>query len=866
MGRDDRTLLLVEDEAIIALEEQRILESFGYSVVTVYSGEAAIEAIATNPGIDLVLMDVDLGRGIDGTVAAERILAQRDLPVVFLSSHTEPEFVERTERITSYGYIVKSSGETVLRTGIKMALRLFESRQREKRKDAQLEQYFNSSMDLLCIVDTDGRFVRINPEWERALDCPASELEGRLVLDFIHEDDRVASKDALERLRNGEPVDAFENRYLFKDGSYRWIEWRAKLQDEHIHAAARDVTERKQQERALEIEIRRFEHLFQNDPTAIAVIDGDDRVVQCNNEFTRLFGMSSEEVVGRTISNQIVPEELIEEGSMLSSELLSGRKRVYRETRRTRKDGSAVDVAITATPVELGGNYFAYVIYQDITDRKRAEAALAESERRYRDLFESAPFPVWLEDLSEVKRRLDAIDATSERELWSYLRSHPEVVRELAGEVRVLDVNRSAVTLFGAESKDAMLAGLPQLFSDESYSTFCEELLAYATGKTSFRAEDTPISFRGEPLTVEIHVLMSSDIADPFSRVHVSAIDVTERRRAEQRLRESEAMFRSITENAFDAISLIDLDGTYLYCNTAEAGLVGAAPNELIGRSAYDFIHPDDLDRVFALFREMQERRKERCRGECRVRRPDGSYAWTDFRAAIMFDENDGSGRFLVHDRDITEYKEYENRITALLQEKELLLKESHHRIKNHLDVISSLFSYHAGLLPDERASAVLRDAASRARSMMSLYDKLYRAEHYEKLSIREYLGALVVETATLNDPTGAVVTDIEIEEFELSARVLAPLGIIVNELVTNTFKHGFPGSGGGRISVAAKKREGIVRFEYADNGVGLADSTGAAAETGFGRRLINILVEQIGGSVSVDSEHGTRYVLEFPG
>jgi CheY-like chemotaxis protein len=123
-----KTILLVEDEAIIALVEKKTLEKLGYNVIHASSGEKAVDIVKAGTRVDLILMDIDLGSGIDGTTAAEMILGTRDIPLVFLSSHTEPEIVEKTEGITSYGYIVKNSGETVLSAAIRMAFRLFEAK------------------------------------------------------------------------------------------------------------------------------------------------------------------------------------------------------------------------------------------------------------------------------------------------------------------------------------------------------------------------------------------------------------------------------------------------------------------------------------------------------------------------------------------------------------------------------------------------------------------------------------------------------------------------------------------------------------------------------------------------------------------
>ncbi len=145
--QNSKTILLVEDEALIALSEKRVLEDAGYRAMTAYSGEKALALLEQEPSVDLVLMDIDLGRGPDGTEIADRILRERDMPVVFLSSHTEPEVVRKTEGITSYGYIVKSSGDVVLLASIKMAFRLFEAKRSLKDELRHREELESSLLE-----------------------------------------------------------------------------------------------------------------------------------------------------------------------------------------------------------------------------------------------------------------------------------------------------------------------------------------------------------------------------------------------------------------------------------------------------------------------------------------------------------------------------------------------------------------------------------------------------------------------------------------------------------------------------------------------------------------------------------------------
>lgn len=124
-----KTILLVEDEALIALNKVQQFKKYGYSVVHALTGESALEAVSSE--IDIILMDINLGNGIDGTEAAKEILKKYDIPILFVSSHTEKEIVEKTEKITSYGYVVKSSDITVLDASIKMALRLHASEKKD---------------------------------------------------------------------------------------------------------------------------------------------------------------------------------------------------------------------------------------------------------------------------------------------------------------------------------------------------------------------------------------------------------------------------------------------------------------------------------------------------------------------------------------------------------------------------------------------------------------------------------------------------------------------------------------------------------------------------------------------------------------
>lgn len=154
------SILLVEDEILIARLEKKILEVNGYRVVTAQSGESALEIIQLED-FDMVLMDINLGVGLDGTEVAREILKTHNIPIVFLSSHTDPKIVNKTKEITSYGYVVKNTGETVLIASIEMAFKLFEAHKKIQESENKYRYIFNNLYDGIY-TSKMGKFIEVN--------------------------------------------------------------------------------------------------------------------------------------------------------------------------------------------------------------------------------------------------------------------------------------------------------------------------------------------------------------------------------------------------------------------------------------------------------------------------------------------------------------------------------------------------------------------------------------------------------------------------------------------------------------------------------------------------------------------------------
>jgi two-component system, sensor histidine kinase PdtaS len=220
------TLLLVEDEAIIALAERRTLERNGYTVALAHSGEEAVSYVQEHPDVDLILMDIDLGPGIDGTEASRRILELRDVPIAFLTSHTEPDYVDRVKQITGYGYVVKSSGEFVLLESIDMALKLWAAHRQSQEEKERYRLITENMSETVLTVDREFRVDYVSPSIERLTGFTPEEYR-RMPLGETLTEESVRAVTELARRQGENP--AFESSRMelerrCKDGTTVWTE------------------------------------------------------------------------------------------------------------------------------------------------------------------------------------------------------------------------------------------------------------------------------------------------------------------------------------------------------------------------------------------------------------------------------------------------------------------------------------------------------------------------------------------------------------------------------------------------------------------------------------------------------------------
>ena len=344
----------------------------------------------------------------------------------------------------------------------------------------------------------------------------------------------------------------------------------------------------------------------------------------------------------------------------------------------------------------------------------------------------------------------------------------------------------------------------------------------------------------------------------------------SEQQRAEQKLKESEERFRALIENSSDGIALISKDGTILYTSASTRRVLGYSAEELVGRDALELMHPHDLASVRKCLHDLLRRPGLTISRQLRYKHRDGSWHWIEATGKNLLSEP--SVQAVVSNyRDITDRQEVQELIKTALRQKEALLKETHHRVKNNLQVISSLLQLGSTTIKDPQALEVLRESQGRIKSMALIHERLYRSDHLARIDLAEYLRGLVSEIFRSYevDPQ-AVRFRVEADELVVGPDTAIPCGLIVHELVTNSLKHAFgPGqrdNKNGEVEISLIPQDGnCVTLIVRDNGAGLPKHVYFGSPGSSGLHLVKAMVEQLGGAMEILTTNGTEFRLTFP-
>lgn len=575
-----------------------------------------------------------------------------------------------------------------------------------------------------------------------------------------------------------------------------------------------------------------YQILFQQAGVGVAQINSHTgQFVRINEKYSEIIGYSAAEMQHMRFHDISHSEDLPTDLEQMQA-LLAGQIREFSlEKRLIRKSGEVFWVHLTVTPMWSAGQAPDYhiAIVQDIHQQKLIESRHLEAEERFRQMFEKHDAVMLLIN-PENGFIIDANAAASR--FYGHSRKR---LRQMS----ILNINQKADREVRQEMQKAY-------FQQQNAFYFDHQL---ADGNTrTVEVHSTPIVVQGQELL--------------FSIIH----DITARRLAEEALQCSEARYRQIVETAEEGIWMLDAQNKTSFVNEKMAQMLGyQSPLEVLGRSVFDLID----EKHFSTTSRNLERRKQGIaeNHDFEIVRPDGSRIWTNMAtSAILGTEGSYQGA-LAMVTDISQRKKWEEQLQQNLAERELLLREVHHRVKNNFQVIMSLLNLQCrkALLPAEQLQ--LQAARERIRTMALVHEELYQTENMARLNLAQYLKHLGRELYGARIEERQIQLKFDLQPVFLSINPSISFALLAHELISNALRHAFPSEWRGeallqiRLSVTA----GYIHMEIEDNGVGFAESLFLSPTDTLGFQLVRQLCQQLDGRLEKKEFSGTHWVFMLP-
>ncbi|PAU94750.1 hypothetical protein CK503_04555 [Aliifodinibius salipaludis] len=427
---------------------------------------------------------------------------------------------------------------------------------------------------------------------------------------------------------------------------------------------------------------------------------------------------------------------------------------------------------------------------------------------------------------------------------------------------RIVFVNKSFEQFTGYESEEIINRTPTFLHGPETSEEALDRINQKIKKGESLREEFVNYKKDGTPYWVELDMARFPTDDGRYEYWVGINRDITQRKRAEKKLEESEKRHRTFTELSFDAIFEVHVDGTILRCNKRACELFGYSREELIGMHVLD-LTPEEYHskqpEIFGNINTTGDDAWERI-----YKKKDGTKFPTEIHTA--FYEMGGEKRLIAYVRDNTDHKRNEQTIRKSLKEKETLLAEVHHRVKNNLAIISGLLQMQVFNTTDESLLAKLRESQSRIQSIAMVHEKLYSSESFSEIAIDKYINDLLnmIEGSMTNFEKDIRVNT-DMESILLTVGQAIPCGLLLNEMITNCYKHAFEDRDEGQIEISIEENEKQIKLSVADNGIGLPEDFDIEQQSSLGMTIINTLTTQLNGQLEVDTgEYGSRFSLAF--
>ncbi len=574
---------------------------------------------------------------------------------------------------------------------------------------------------------------------------------------------------------------------------------------------------------------RKYRSLHMSMMDGFVMVNMQGKIIDSNESFQKMIGYDADELRHLTYAD-ITPNEwhAYEQQIVKEQILINGHSGVYMKQYR-KKDGTVFPAELRTFLVrdEAGSNEGMWAIARDITERKQAEEAIRASEEKFRSIVESSPNAMHLYQIGENDQLV------------------------------LIGANPSADKLTGISH--ALLYGLTieQAFPNLASTGIPEMYKRVAKGELppqSFEIKYEDARFSGF-YYVHIFKTIPGCIAVDF-------IDITSRKQMEDDVRRSEIEYRDTLDSLPDWIYVVDEKCEIVMVNSIlkeELRRNGMNP-DCIGQELnqhFPFIYKQTLDGINHVFKtgeaSLDEQKVE----------VNGRILHVEItNAPILKDGHVIKVVLMIRDR--SKEKELDELRTKNIEQKEVLLREIHHRVKNNLASVISLLNFQLNNNSNEELTRIIIDIQMRIRSIALIHEHLYRSENLDRIPLANYIESLSVIIMTAF--SGHRIHMIhDLDPIDVSIETAVPMGLIINELLTNAFKYAFPKGAPGEIHIRLKKEDGEQCFLVVeDNGIGLPEDPSMDSEKSLGFYIVRILVEQLAGNIKIVREKGTSFQIRF--
>jgi PAS domain S-box-containing protein len=634
------------------------------------------------------------------------------------------------------------------------------------------------------------------------------------------------------------------------------------------------VAVRKRAEEALWESREHYRAIIDYSQLAIAVLDVNHRIIMVNPRFSTLFKKPVGDFVGKYCFNEFEKRTTVCPHCPGVLAMVT-RKPEETETEGVLDDGTRFSARIRAVPFfGPDGAVKGFVeMVDDITERKRAEEALRESRQLFSDIISFLPDPTFVIDKNGIvlawNRAIEQLSGVPAGDiigkgdhtysLWQYGKGRPVLID--------LVLNKD---------QDAARQNYTDIHRDGNTITAQTEITHAETGKK------IPLSLVASPLIdslgntigaiesmrdvsrlkeTETELARINQNLEEIVRDRTKALEeeVAQRMRAEKDVHDALDYTRSVIEANPDMMAVLDKNGAILDVNVAAESLTGIPREKLIGTPYSHYLVYDETNAA-AFLRLLDTGKIEQL---IKIQRVDGTVTPLSLNATVIATDEGTEPRIIIAAHDITRQKQDEEAIRASLEEKVLLLREVHHRVNNNLQIIISLTSLQIRQTRDPAVKQIMSETQNRVRAMSLVHEKLYRSQSLSHIDFADYTRYLATQLFSFYGiDTRRVRLEFTLGKIMVDIVTAVPLGLLMNELISNALKHAFPDGREGTISISSGEEGNLITLVVRDNGIGIPEDLDWKNAATLGMRLINSLVDQVDGTITLDRENGTAFII----